>query len=89
LRGWEELVYGRVGLGYLLSLPGSASPPAGLDVGSGIGRYQSSFLRLFQVLHLDGQVCEQRYAVPPLLLVPLRDVLVFELVGILPYVLAA
>jgi hypothetical protein len=50
LRGWEEFVYSGVGLSYLFGLLGPSSPPASLDVDGRIGRYQSSFLRLLQVL---------------------------------------
>ena len=50
---------------------------------------QSSFLVLLQVLHLNCQVSKERYSVPPVLFLPLRDMLVLEHVGILPDVLAA
>ena len=50
LRGWEEFVYSGVCLSYLFGLLGSSSPPASLDVDGRIGRHQSSFLCLLQVL---------------------------------------
>jgi hypothetical protein len=62
---------------------------ASLDVNSWFSRNQSSFFVVLQVLHLDCQVRKEGYAVPPVLFLPLRYVVVLEHVRILSDVLAA
>jgi hypothetical protein len=82
LRGWKEFVYSGVSLSYLFCLLGSSRSPASLYVDGRIGRHQSSFLRLLQVLQLDSQVCKQCYPMISVLFVPQGNMQVLELVGI-------
>ena len=74
----KELVYGGVSFSYLLCLLGSTRSSAILDIClRWLSRHEDGFLARYQVLHLHYQVCVQRYAVQPVLLVPLEYVLVF------------
>ena len=71
------MVYSRVRLSYLLCLLGSPNFLASLDIViDWLGRYEYSFFARNQVLHLHCQICIQGYAMQPVLLVPIKNVLV-------------
>ena len=89
LRG-EVLGHLGAGLRHLVLLPGPAPPATCLDVLARPVRLDQGGLRgALEVLHLHGEEGELQYGGVPLLRVPSQDVLLLQLVGVRPDVLAA